>query len=349
MTDFLWRVVIIVILAQASLIAAAQDGAIIVGANVGRLRSVERIDFADIGDDLEIGWFEANEDASEFVVFDSDGRIYRVGVGGVIDSWTYRGNAAQVFSLIDAVYATGGPLVFYLLDGAYFVNDRQLQVDDFPVAAHLIEQSLFVEAVTTSGATVYHELSLAAADGVIRPDRTIALPGSDAVNPGVLIGRVDFPHAIVSRLADGQLSVYRYPYAFSVEGGREYRLDGGPAVAGALNAGGSHFAWSDPASERLNALDLGSGENKVVAELGGAYAQYLLLTADASAIIAVNVDFEAAVFAWVVESGERLDLGAYRECKRIPDRVALSADGAALVIGCDTGLDIWRIASDEAR
>lgn len=347
MADFLLRLFAAVLALHLCLVSTAQGEAPIGAGNLERLRPAQRIEFANISDELQIGWFEANGDASEFVLIDGGGGIYRVGVAGVFDSITYRQDEAQVFSLIDAVYVNDTPIILYLLDGAYFVNGRQFRTDDFAVAIHKVVQSLFVEAITDRGATVYHEVALEAETDTISPIRTLDLPGSDADMLGMLIGRVDFPHVLLSNLADSVLVAYRYPDAFAGESGRVYELAGGPAVAGAMNSAASHFAWSDPASARLNLLDLASGENTVVAETGGAYAQYHLLTADASAILAVNIDFAPEVFGWDVATGERYQLGAYRECERIPDKVAISGDGKALIIGCDTGLEIWRVENNE--
>ncbi|MCY3781120.1 MAG: hypothetical protein OXG78_12475 [Chloroflexi bacterium] len=347
MADFPGRLFVILYALFSCLASAAQDGRTISAGNLDRLRSVARIDFAEFPGELEIGWFEANDDASEFIVFDSDGNIYRAGKSGVLESWSYRGDEAQIFSLIDAVYVNDRPFILYLLDDVYFINDRQLQMDDFPVAVYKVDQSLFVEAITNSGATVFHEVSLEMGADTISPVRTLKLPGSDSDALGMLIGRIDFPHVVLSNLAESRLSLYRYPDAFSAESRGEFVLTGGPAVAGALNSAGSHFAWSDPASARLNLLDLASGENAVVAESGGSYAQYHLLATDASAILVVNVDFAPVVFAWDIETGRRHDLGEYRECTRIPDKVVLSGDGTTLIIGCDTGLDVWRVVDDE--
>jgi hypothetical protein len=81
-----------------------------------------------------------------------------------------------------------------------------------------------------------------------------------------------------------------------------------------------------------------------VAALGGDYVQWFFLTPAADVILAVNRDFDPVVLAWAVDSGRALDLGPYRPCTRPqPDMARLSADGTTLVIGCDTGLDIWRV------
>jgi hypothetical protein len=62
-------------------------------------------------------------------------------------------------------------------------------------------------------------------------------------------------------------------------------------------------------------------------------------------VIGVNIDLEPIIVAWDVASGERLDLGFYRECSRTPDMVQISEDGTTLAIGCDTGIDIWRVGA----
>ena len=296
---------------------------------------------------MKIGWFEADAEASEFIVFDQAGRVYRVSEAGIEDSRVYvEPGSGQLFSLIDAAYIGDEPQLLYVLDGEYFINEQPLPDGYEAVAmAHYVE-SLYVEAIDADGRTVIMPFGKRYAGGEWERFDDVFMPASDPGQPAVRIGRVSFPDLIYSALADSELYVFRFP-GFKASMGRRYSLAQGPAVFGAVNASGSQFAWSDPASARLNLLDLVRGENRVVAEIGGAYAQYHLLTDDASAILVVNLDFAPEVFAWDVETGQRHALGAYRECQRIPDKVALSADGRALIIGCDTGLEIWRVNGSE--
>jgi len=201
-----------------------------------------------------------------------------------------------------------------------------------------------------AGSTVFLLYNLESGPGPARLLAEIAFPAPAGAAPLLRIGRIAFPLVILASLDDGSLQVYRYPTAFVAGQGHRYRLPDGPAVFGALNSpAASHFFWGGPASQGLNLLELASGENKIVAEIGDAYAQHYLLPADASAIILVHVDSQPAVFAWTVAEGQRHDLGAYRSCQRIPDKVALSADGTALIIGCDSGLHIWRVAAEEGK
>ncbi len=326
----------------------AQEHPPISAANLAQLKPDARIDFSDFPGALNIGWFEAQAAAQEFLVFDQTGRIYRVSEAGIVDSWAYlEPGSEQLFSLIDAAYIADEPQLLYVLNGAYFINEQRLPAGVEPIALASHGASLVVEAIDADGQTLFMRYALREEGGGWRPVEEFSLPVADPQRPAVRIGRVAFPFMLYSSLTDGGLKIYRYPDAFAAGLESDYHLAGGPAVFGAVNESGSHFTWSDPASARLNLLDLNTGENRVVAEIGGAYAQYHLLTAEASAILIVNLDFAPEVYAWEVETGARHDLGAYRDCERIPDKVALSGDGSALIIGCDTGLDIWRIAKRE--
>ncbi len=332
------------------IVATAQGDEVIGAANLARLQPVLRIDFADLPGEQDIGFFAAADDASAFVVVDRDGRLREVNETGVLRSWSYRSAPdEQVFALIDAVYVDETPLTLYALDDGFYVNEDRLEVEAVPAAMFSLDgQGEFViEAVDAAGATIYLRYTQPQGETGITLVNRAHYPASDLEQPQVRIGRIDFPWLILSTLADESIAVFRFPDAFTADAARRYSLEGGPAVAGALNAAGTHFAWSDPGSRALNLLDLDSGENRAVAETGGAYAQYHLLTHDAGVIIVVNLDFAPEVFAWNVESGERHDLGVYRECGRIPDRVALSRDRTALIIGCDSGLEIWRIAPED--
>ena len=349
MLQSLTRVVILVLAFVSAALAAGQAHPPISAENLARLSSHERIDFADMPGELQIGWFEAHADAGEFLVFDSAGQLYRVSAAGVVESWTYlEPGSGQLFTLIDAAYIDDEPHALYRLDDNYFTNERPYDADYEPLALNAYGGSLFVEAKAAAGGVVFRQYSSAEAGGAWQLAGETPLPAADPQQPAVRIGRIDFPLVLYSSLQESGLRLYRYPDAFAPAVGRDYKLRNGPAVFGAVNgAAGSHFAFSDPYSERLNLLDLATGESRAVAELGGAYAQYHLLTTDASAILVVNLDFKPEVFAWDTATGQRFDLGPYRSCGRIPDKVALSGDGRALIIGCDTGLDIWRVSENE--
>jgi hypothetical protein len=116
--------------------------------------------------------------------------------------------------------------------------------------------------------------------------------------------------------------------------------------AGQVNVSGRYFVWRDPESTNLSLLDFETGDNRLIAPLNGTYTPFLLLSVNADVTIGVNVGLEPTVVGWDTMTGERLDLGEYRTCNRQPDMVRLSRDGTTLVIGCDTGLDVWRISGE---
>jgi hypothetical protein len=124
------------------------------------------------------------------------------------------------------------------------------------------------------------------------------------------------------------------------------KVENGPAVFGQINATAEYFAWRDPQSDFLNLLDFNTSENLIIAELNRQYVQGYFVTLSGDTILGVNVDFEPIVVAWDVTTGNRIDLGYYRQCNRVPDLIRLSRDGGSLIIGCDTGLDIWRAAGN---
>lgn len=166
------------------------------------------------------------------------------------------------------------------------------------------------------------------------------LPVSDT-EAVVRIGRIPPPYVVTSSL-DGIVKLWSLDTDEVV-----YEVDNGtgePSVFGNINADATHLVWRDNANQTLYLLNFETGENREIAPLNGDYAQWYFLTNDASVIIAVNLGGEPNVVIWDTATGERTDLGNYRDCERPqPDMARLTADGTTLIIGCDTGLDIWRI------
>lgn len=322
-------------------------GAAITAENLHRLRPYARIDFGALDTELEIGWFAANNSATEFVLFGQSGEIYEFSFSDGSQGWLQRQvQGAQPFALIDGIYIQGEPVILHQLDGQYFINENKLTNDNVPIALFhgISEDDLFLEATDGDGQTQFLHYWLDHETGDLGLQNVIPFPDRADDAPAMRIGRINFPVVIVSALAESMLYTHIYPDSFSEFGAEKFLLVNGPAVFGAVNAPAtSHLAWTNPSREQLNLLDLETGENRIVAALDGAYPQYLLLSNDASALLAVNLGFQPAVVAWNAESGERYDLGPYRECGRIPDKVQLSRNGRALIIGCDTGLDIWRV------
>jgi hypothetical protein len=161
----------------------------------------------------------------------------------------------------------------------------------------------------------------------------------------VRIGRIPAPYAITST-PEGLVRLWDLQTGEVIS---EVELPTVP-VFGRINENtGMQLTWRDPLSESLQLLDFATGENREIATIGGDYIQALMLTSAADVILAVHIGEEAIVRAWISESGEVIDLGPYRMCNRVPDMVQLSQDGTTLVIGCDLGLEVWRIGDPNAQ
>jgi hypothetical protein len=338
--------IVISILCLMPLAIYAQDREAISADNVGRLQSVQQIDYADFDADMDIGWFSVDESGTNFTVFDNDHNLYRISDSGNFNMWTYVTNPEeQLFAVIDGVYYRDSSFILYLIDDKYYVNSQELDLEGIPVNIGLGRDFgfIYVETNLDDGDTVIYEYGTTPITNELTYEDRIPYPLNDLDEPLMRVGRIDLPIVIVSSLVDN--TIQRYYPGFSMSD-QIYEIENGPAVFGTVNPAygdSTYFAWVDPNSTYLNLLDLVTGENRVIADLNNLYAQYYLLSYDASLVIAVNVDFEPNVIAWDTNTGERYDLDAYRDCERIPDKVELSADGTTLVIGCDTGLDLWRI------
>jgi hypothetical protein len=163
---------------------------------------------------------------------------------------------------------------------------------------------------------------------------------STAEQAFVRIGRIEPPHVVTST-PDGQVNLWHLQSQASVA---QAHVENGPVVFGQLNASTSHLAWRGPASDALYLLDFTTGDNQRIADLNGAYAQFFLVSQNADVIFAVHVNDEPVIVAWDVASGQRYEVGEYGPCRREPDMARMSPDGTTLVVGCDTGLEIWRVA-----
>lgn len=166
-------------------------------------------------------------------------------------------------------------------------------------------------------------------------------PGADE-DALIRIGRIEPPFAVTT---SPEGAVKRWDLGQGVATA-EATVENGPAVFGQLSADGRYLTWRDPMNETLYLLDFENGENRTIADLNGDYAQFLFVTNDASVILGVHINDDPVVVAWDTATGDRVELGEYRECSRELDMARLSADDTTLTIGCDTGLEIWQIATD---
>lgn len=318
------------------------------------LRPITQIDFADYDLQVDSGQFAITDDGDSIAVPTADNRLFFFNAAGEL---------LQTISL-DAELVDGARAITSL----HFVDDSLLlivleskRIAFLDLATYTIAevrsvalQDQLIQAIWTDAEYIYSEVLLE--DGTTRiqrdwfedsePFEQLPYPPASDETAVVRIGRIPPPYVVTSSL-EGVVKLWDLATSemlMMAENGRDE-----PSVFGAINHMATHFVWRDNANQFLFLLDFATGENLLVDELNGAYAQWLFLSDDASLIIAVNLDFEPNVVAWDVTSGERTILGEHRQCGRPqPDAAQLSADGTTLVIGCDAGLELWRVQTGDA-
>jgi hypothetical protein len=347
-------------------LASAQDSPeVMTATNIDRLQSVAQIDFANlelnnadpINQEFQTGWFVYHELSETFIVQDTHAHLWGITFDGTVT------HELEGTDLVDA-FAFGETYFAFLFadDGQYRVlynnlegtsQNMLIQSEDEPQAIWMncpTPETCFASVEVRNGDELavvsLPPLSDASADMTLElgDSELVRLPyaPADDSQAVVRIGRIPPPFTVTSSL-EGIVKLWNLQVGQSV-----YEVDNGtglPSVFGAINNPPTHLVWRDNANQSLYLLDFETGENHLIAELNGDYAQWFFLSPDATVILAVNLGFEPNVIAWNVVTGEKTILGEYRECSRPqPDMARLSADGTTLVIGCDTGLDIWRIA-----
>lgn len=337
--------------------------------NVTELQAVAQVAFAALGDELgafATGWFAMDETGQRFVVRDADNRVAIINeTGTVLETYALAPTEADALrpNLVDAalnaennilaaLYSSGDTYtVNYadvgIADGVYHIPSR-----NFPQSIWLDGRQAYVEVMPATPEQApfilampvpfYGDQTHILGDSIAEDDLpSIPYAPASEAQAVVRIGRIPPPYAVTSTL-EGTVSLWDLQ-----RGERLHEVANGtgePSVFGAINAEATHLVWRDNANQTLYLLDFSTGEQVEIDQLDGAYAQWFFLTPGADVILAVNLDFVPHVFAWDVATGERFDLGPYRTCERPqPDMARLSADGSTLVIGCDTGLDVWRI------
>lgn len=331
----------------------AQQAPIIAATNLNALQSVAQVDFETLESSFSVGQFVMSADASVIATYDDLGTIHLFDGDGALQA-AYPLDFPDVDNEIRGMaLAPDGDLLVALVSNAYVYamdlasgETQTFRVrDDLNIAGTLqavwINDAIWLEAFDLqSGATVIHQLpEVPAAAGLALP----YAPEQD-FDAVVRIGRIPLPYVVTSSDA-GIVKLWDVQ-----TGSVLHEVDNGtgqPAVFGNINAEATQLVWRDTPNQSLYVLDFVAGTNRHIADLGGAYAQWLFLSRDGSAIIAVGYDGQPNVVAWDTASGVQRTLGDYRPCSRPqPDTAQLSRDGTTLVIGCDTGLDIWRISTD---
>ncbi|MBC8099368.1 MAG: hypothetical protein H7Y11_07990 [Armatimonadetes bacterium] len=330
--------------------------AVIDADNVTQLNAVWAVDFTALPPDItvESGWFTLSAAGDAIAVVRREGGLVIYDdTGAVVDTFALQGANGQPATVLDARFAPDGRSIAAVqTDGeAFFVSVHTIGVAEtlrlpFPVEYGLpvrvwfdaVAPYVWLEAMPfTEGAPQVVRLPLPDAEDT----EIFALPNAVELDSEALvrIGRIPAPAAItatsagVVKLWDLQTGLVTY----------RVQLESVPVFGRINEATGTQLAWRDAQSDALNILDFVTGESQAVAVLGGEYIQALLLGATGDVVLGVHLGDDPSVAAWLTATGEQLDFGRYRACSRVPDMVQLSADGTTLVIGCDTGLELWRV------
>jgi hypothetical protein len=354
---------------QSVVDATAQEQSPITDETIADLTPVRQIDFAGLidpaGNPLEVvnGWFALRPDGSLIALKSDDNQVV------VVDA---EGNVQQVYAA--PLDRAPGDLPATFIDAAFSPDGRWL------VSAHTLGNDLYVVALSLDGVfepveqvfpqagyptrvwiSASNEIWLEMVPDMSRVDPRPYLLAAWALEPCDSASCSDLPMEYPSgpdQDADSFVRVGRIRQDAAITVTQDFvakrwdlvqgevmatgQLNALPGM-GALTPNQRYFAWRDNESQELRLLDFDTGADRLIAPLGGAYIPFLLLDPTADVIIGVHVAGADRVTAWLVQDGERLDLGRYRVCKRPPDLAALNLQGTQLVIGCDLGLEIWRV------
>lgn len=339
---------------------AAAPTPVIDASNVDTLGLSVSIDYAkqaaELGK-LESGGFSMNADASRIAVRSrEDAVVIWDGAGQLVDRFDVKGADGFADTILDTAFnADGSRLVAIASDGASFVlavrlldEQRTLALPfpyspDTPLRTWFDGDALWIEVTPYDpGQHSYvARLPFDPTTGTIGSDVTKLASGPENdTDSYARVGRVAPPRAVTTT-ANGVVKLW------DLRSGEvtASAAVGVPTVFGGLDASATHFAWRDPDSQGLHLLDFATGQDQLVAPLDGAYISFITVSKTADVIIGVHVANQPVIVAWNVATGQRIDLGAFRSCRRTPDMARISADGTTLVVGCDTGIDVWKVKS----
>jgi WD40 repeat protein len=333
----------------------AQETAVpepITAANVHRLQSITQIDFEGMDCNFETGGFELSTDGEFIAALDSHRHVY---------VWNAKGELLYADDIpcdelrntthlaVDANHAL---YTFEQVENALTISKLNLpdasqetttitSFEAMVLAAWVNKDTVWLEARENNRETV---ISVHNAFVPQYELEFLAYAPANDTDAVVRIGGIPPPYTVTSS-RDGMVKLWNIQTGEVV-----YEVDNGTgeaAVFGAINSDATRLIWRDSQNEALYLLNFETDENRFIGNLNGQYAQWYFLSNDASVTLAVNLSFEPNIVAWDTTTGEQIFLGDYRECSRPqPDMARLSENGTTLVIGCDTGFDIWRIVPE---
>lgn len=347
--------------------AARETPAVINADNVLRLQSVARVDFADLPDEagtVTSGWFAVSADGERYALLNREGRTvfwsrqtaYEAVAGascgdepGAFVDGSFHPEQKAVFS---AVYMMGSGSYI----GVFTHADVSLAcgLPDVPLRVWLQDSEIWAEMLSQGAARSFADspyimrLPLETTPALLHGWPPDVFPSGPENDPDSFfrVGRIEPPLAITAT-REGLVKRWNLETGDMTAAAQ---LDTLPGI-GQVNYGGEdegrYFVWVGGEGSALNLLDFETGENRRAADLDGASVLFLWLASGADVALGVHIGQEPVVTAWDMASGIRYDLGAYHDCSRPPDMVRLSRDGTTLVIGCDTGLSIWRVKDDQ--
>jgi hypothetical protein len=325
---------------------------VITAANVQQLHSVTRIDFAAMECTFDVGSFALSTNGEYIAAQDSYNHVYVWDTYGELQ-YTDDAPCDELRNPVHIAFDANHALYtveqadnvltvskLKLLDNRIMTNSIML-LEAMVLTVWVADETLWLEARENNRETIISIKDVFAETYQINSLAYAPANDPDAI---VRIGRIPQPYTVTSS-REGIVKLWNIQTGEVV-----YEVDNGTgeaAVFGATNSDATHLIWRDTRNEALYLLNFWTGENRFVANLDGQYAQWYFLSNDASSALAVNLGFEPNVVAWDTTTGVQTVLGEHRECSRPqPDMARFSADGTTLVIGCDTGLDIWRIVSE---
>lgn len=335
--------------------AQSEESPVIHAGNIEQLAPVITVDFDDLpplADEVLNGKVFVSADGRRLAVVNRSGQALILDdTGHLLDVTdailtpdgipaTFIDGAFDPTGEVFAALHTAGSGYYVTLHGALDVTQTRLvESTDKPTAIWLDDEAVWLEVIPNESNDDPYILSLAT-DGLLANAELMKIPFAPAQDDAAVarVGRLPSPFAVTSTEA-GVVSRWDLSAGTLTASAQVNAVP----IYGALTPDGRYLAWRDPASAAFHLLDFESGEDRAVVPLNGTYVPFILLTIQADVIIGVDVNDEPVVVAWDTQSGERHNLGLYRQCGRPPDMVVLSGDGQSLVIGCDRGLEIWRI------
>lgn len=320
--------------------------------NLARLQSVTTITFDELPEaagDIVNGRFFVSTDGARLAVVNRENVVVVLSDSGdLIGTCRVTGRDGLPATFIEGTFGAREDTVVSLhTDGptSYYVSKCHVTSGEqviWSVAQSLVEvwtdASGAVWAADINGSVVYIDAS-----GQVS---TLTLPSPDTDPASVIrIGRIAPPLA-VSVMESGLVK------RWNLEAGAVTavaHIENGLPIYGHISPDGRCLVWRDPPSTGLYLLDFAVNANTIVTQLNGTYIPFVFITPACDVVIGVQIEDQPVVRAWEAATGVRHDLGRFRACSRPPDMARLSADGTTLMIGCDTGIDIWRAASDNAQ